>query len=117
VTLAATAKDPGPMTDTVVLPAEFTDRLGATEQVRAVLTGPDIVLVVTDFRVLSHRDHIPLTEVVSVATAGNSMTGGALSIRSEGGELRVTGVPFDQAQRFAAAVRGGLARVPAGDGF
>jgi hypothetical protein len=101
------------MADTIELSAEFTDRLGPTEQVRAVLTGPDGTLVATDFRVLAEGSHIPLAEVVSVATAGNSMSGGALSIRSEHVELRCTGVPFEQAQRFAAAVRSGLARVQA----
>jgi hypothetical protein len=101
------------MADLIELSAEFTDRLGPTEQVRAVLSGPAGTLVVTDFRVLAEGSHIPLTEVVSVATAGNSMSGGALSIRAEHLELRCTGVPFEQAQRFAAAVRSGLARVQA----
>lgn len=101
------------MADTKELSAEFTDLLGPTEQVRAVLSGPGVTLVATDFRVLSAGTHISLADVVSVATAGNSMAGGALSIRSEHGELRCTGVPFEQAQRFAAAVRSGLARVQA----
>jgi hypothetical protein len=101
------------MADVIALSAEFTDRLGPTEQVRAVLTGPDGTLVATDFRVLAEGSHVPLAEVVSMATAGNSMSGGALSIRSEHVELRCTGVPFEQAQRFAAAVRSGLARVQA----
>jgi hypothetical protein len=113
VTLPARRQDPEAMADTIELSAEFTDRLGPTESVRAVLSGPGITLVATEFRVLTEDSHIPLTEVVSVATAGNSLSGGALSIRAEHLELRCTGVPFEQAQRFAAAVRSGLARVQA----
>lgn len=102
------------MADTLAVPAEITHRLGSDERVHAVVCGVDqVTLAVTDFRILSERTHIPLAEIVSVATAGNSLSGGALSIRSEDGELRVTGVPFDQAQRFAAAVRSGVARVQA----
>ncbi|AHI01102.1 hypothetical protein GCM10010174_12940 [Kutzneria viridogrisea] len=102
------------MADTLAVPVELSALLGADERVHAVIAGAgQPVLLVTDFRILSSDTQIPLSEVVSVATSGNSLSGGSLSIRSEDGELRITGVPFDQAQRFAAAVRGGLARVQA----
>ncbi|MBV9846264.1 MAG: hypothetical protein JOZ47_14515 [Kutzneria sp.] len=102
------------MADTLAVPTQITDQLQPGEQVQAMVTGAgQRALAATNLRILSADGGIPLAAVVSVASTGNSLTGGALSIRSGECELRVVGVPFDQVQRFAAVVRSGVARVRA----